>query len=409
MGDMAGAAENFEQLAKHSAELDQKEEEVKALSNLATVLSWVDRERCLAAAARSLELSRDIDNQSLQDHVRGCWGYWHVLFLGWGDEHKKAVGTAVASARAIGDTEMLGLHLARYSYLQSLSSDYENAVESAEEAAGLALETGDAHSYLLAQYFEAWALLHAGRWGEMRRILDHGLEMAERNQHTRWAVLFLLQLGWLHEQCFDFDVALQMCRQAHEQAVEIQHPYTEQLGLILMGLAHLGLNDLDEAFRCLNAASIRFERERVLMDWILRIPLQYALSRCFLKSGNRAQARLHAIALFELAEQPRERTYMALAKAAIAESEFLAQDIRTALNNIEQASALIVQATAPLAEWRISSIAATVCEQEGLEAEAESFNRRAFDVLDKLANSLDEKDRLRHSLLDYPEIKSLFP
>jgi len=407
MGDMAGSAENFEQLAKYAAELNQREGEVKALSHLSTVLSWVDRERCLAAASRALELSKNIDNPALQAHVQGCWGYWHVLFLGWGDEHKGAIGAAADSARAIGDREMLGLHLARYSYLQCLGSDYEQAVESAEEAARLALETGDAHSYLLAQFFEAWALLHAGRWGEMRGILDHGLEMAERNHHTRWAVLFLLQLGWLHEQCFDFEVALHMCRQAHEQAVEIQHPYTEVLGLILMGHAHLGLNDLEEAFRCLNETAIRFERERVLMDWILRLPLHYALSRCWLSIGDCEEARLHALTLFELAEQPKERTYMALAKAVIAESAILGGDLGTAADNLEQAKATIQQAKLPLAEWRISTVAAAVCEQEGRAKDAAVLRRSALDVVNKLANSLDEKDRLRHSLLDYPEIKDL--
>lgn len=407
MGDMAGSAENFEQLAKYAAGLNQREDEVKALSHLATVLSWVDRERCLNAASRSLELSKNIDSKPLQDHVQGCWGYWHILFLGWGDEHKAAIGIAADSARVIGDTEMLGLHLARYSYLQCLGSDYQHAIDSAEEAARFALETGDSHSYLLAQYFEAWALLHAGRWGEMRGILDHGLDMAERNLHTRWALLFLLQLGWLHEQCFDFEVALQMCRQAHEQAVEIRHPFTEMLGLILMGHAHLGLNQLDEAFRCLNGAAIRFERERVLMDWILRIPMHYALSRCWLSIGNCDEASLHAHTLFELADQPKERTYMALAKAVIAESAILGGDLRTATENLEQAKATIEQADSPLAEWRISTVAAAICEQEGRATEAAVLRKSALDVINKLSNSLDHRDRLRDSLLDSPEVKSL--
>jgi DNA-binding winged helix-turn-helix (wHTH) protein len=409
MGDMAGSSEDFEQLAKYAAELNQKEDEVKALSNLATVLSWVDRERCLTAAARSLELSNDIDNQVLQSHVRGGWGYWHVLFLGWGDEHKEAVGAAVASARAAGNAETLGLHLARYSYLQCLNSDYENAVKDAEEAARLGLETGDAHSYLLAQYFEAWALLHAGRWGEMRQILDHGLEMATRNQHTRWAVLFLLQLGWLHEQCFDFEVALQMCRQAHEQAVQIKHPYTELLGLILMGLAHRGLNDLENAFRCLNEAVARFERDRILMDWILRIPLHYALSLCWLSRGDAIEARRQAHELFELAAQPRERTYLALAHLALAESEILEQHPKNAFEQIEQSRAVIGGAKVPLAECRISATAARVYGQQGQAEEALLHQNRALEVLNELARSLDETDRLRHSLLSSAVMKSLIP
>jgi hypothetical protein len=80
MGDMGGAAANYEALAEYARELGRKEDEVKALAHLATVLSWVDRGRCLTAAERSMALSHDITDELLQTHVRGCWGYWHVLF-----------------------------------------------------------------------------------------------------------------------------------------------------------------------------------------------------------------------------------------------------------------------------------------------------------------------------------------
>ena len=110
-----------------------------------------------------MALSDDITDELVQTHVRGCWGYWHVLFLGWGDDHMESLAAAVTAARTAGDQEMLGLHLARYSFLECLRSDYTGAIRTAEEGAQLGLLASDAHSYLLAQYFEAWALLHAGR------------------------------------------------------------------------------------------------------------------------------------------------------------------------------------------------------------------------------------------------------
>jgi tetratricopeptide (TPR) repeat protein len=399
MGEMSAAADNFEALAAYAGQQGQKEAEVKALAHLSTVLSWVDRKRCLAAAERSMELRHDITDELLEAHLRGCWGYWHVLFLSWGDEHVESLAAAVAMARAAGDREKLGLHLARYSFLECLGSNYAAAVRTAEEAAQLGLQASDAHSYLLAQYFEAWALLHAGRWGEMRRILDHGLEMAQRNQHTRWAVLFLLELSWLHEQCFDFEVALQMCKQAHEQGRRIEHPYTELLGLILLGLAHMGLEQYDAAFRCLHEVGERLESERILMDWVLRILLHHALSRYWLAQGRPEEARREAERVCELAGPPGEKTYLALAHLVMAETTMESGD-RDAADAAVNKSLMVIQGVdAPLAEWRVCAIAAKLSELNGRTAEATRHRRRGLEVLNRLAGSLDPTDRLRDSLL----------
>jgi hypothetical protein len=98
----------------------------------------------------------------------------------------------------------------RSSFMDCLRSEYQKASESADEATGIALELSNAHTYLLSRYYRAWSLLHHGKWGELLRIVGErgdGLQMAERNEHKRWAVLFRLELAWLHEQAFDFERA----------------------------------------------------------------------------------------------------------------------------------------------------------------------------------------------------------
>jgi DNA-binding winged helix-turn-helix (wHTH) protein/tetratricopeptide (TPR) repeat protein len=399
MGDMDGAAADLEALAEYAGEQGRKNDRVRALTQLATALSWVDRERCLSAARQSMSLGDDITDELLKSEVRSGWGYWHVLFLGWEDDHMDSIANAVAAARVAGNREMLGLHLARYSFLECLQSGYRSAALTAEEAAQVALQTSDAHSYLLAQFFEAWALLHGGQWGQMRRILDHGLEMAERNQHTRWAVLFLLELGWLHEQAFDFEVAVQMCKAAVEQARAIQHPYTESLGLILLGLAYLGLQKYDDALGCLIEVDQRMKRERILMDWILQIVLHYALSRCRLAQGNALEARREAELVRELAEPPGERTYLALAHLLIAETAMNDADWNEADAAVERAINVTAGADAPMAEWRVWAVAARLNELRGFSGEATDQWQRSLQGLNRLADSLEKSDRLHDSIL----------
>jgi len=392
MGEMAGAADDFTTLADYARDQGRLEDEAQALIHLSTALSWVDRERCLAVAERFVTLSRDITGNPLQAHVRGNWGYWRVLFLGRGDERAEALTNAVATARQAGDRERLSLHLARLSFFECLRSDYPAACRGAEEAAQLALELSDAHSFLLSQYYLAWGLLHLGQWSEMRRILSQGLEMAERNEHHRWTVLYQLELAWLREQAFDFEAAREMCEQAHEQARKIGRPYTESLSLILLGLAHLGLDEREAAFRCFSEVAERLERERSLMDWILRLLLHDGLSRYWLAQGEFAQARREAAALRDLAASPGERTYLALAHRTLAEIAIANQQLDEAENEVSLALAALEGAEAPLAEWRVCATAAQLYEQVGRTDEAADHRRRSAETLSRLAGSLSEEE-----------------
>ncbi len=78
MGDMSGAAGDFEALREYARIKGVTKYEVRALDNLATALSWIDRDQCLSAAKRSLALSNDLNDELLQAHARGCWGYWQI-------------------------------------------------------------------------------------------------------------------------------------------------------------------------------------------------------------------------------------------------------------------------------------------------------------------------------------------
>jgi tetratricopeptide (TPR) repeat protein len=212
-------------------------------------------------------------------------------------------------------------------------------------------------------------------------------------------VLFLLELGWLHEQSLDFEIALQLCRQAHEKAKEIKHSYTELLGLILQGFAYIGLGRNDAAFRCLNEVSDRLGRERILMDWVLRILLHHAFSRGWLAQGKPTEASQDAERVCQLAGPPGEKTYLALAHLTIAEAAMKSRDSNGADASLDRALRVIEGVNAPLAEWRVYAAAARLHEQKDSTEEAARQRRCGLDVLTGLADSLHETDRLRDSLL----------
>jgi DNA-binding winged helix-turn-helix (wHTH) protein len=407
MGDMAGAAGDFEALREYARIKGVTKYEVRALDNLATALSWIDREECLAAAKRSLALSDQLSDELLQAHARGCWGYWQVLFVDWADEHAKAVGEAADAARKAGDRSMLGLHLARCSFMDCLRSEYRKASEAADEATGIALELSNAHTFLLSRYYRAWSLLHHGQWGDLLRIVGErgdGLQMAERNEHKRWAVLFRLELAWLHEQAFDFERARELCQLSFEQARELVHPYTETLSQILMANAYLGLEKRGMAFQCFKTAMGRLGDGRSLMDWVLRMPLNYGLSRYWLAEGKTAEARREAQILHQLAGAPSERTYVALAFQTLAEVAIAEENRSAAESFIKQALEVIESGDAPLAEWRVCATAASLFEGSD---QAAYLWRRSTESLYRLAFSLGDAGRLRQTLLTNPVTRNI--
>ena len=109
------------------------------------------------------------------------------------------------------------------------------------------------------------------------------------------------------------------------------------LSLILLGTARMAQGRRNVAFRCFSEVAARLDRERILMDWILRLPLHDGLSRYWLAQGELIRARREAEALRELAAPPGERTYLALAQRTLAEiamADGQLDDLPTTMNSV---------------------------------------------------------------------------
>src|SRR5204863_8705432 len=113
---------------------------------------------------------------------------------------------------------------------------YSEAVDACDQGAGLALDAGDAFEWLLATFFRAWALLHAGRWAEMRETLERGLAMAEKNGHRSWSMLYRLERAQLASAAFDFEAAEAQAREVLAEARASPEPTGQILfhGLIAL-------------------------------------------------------------------------------------------------------------------------------------------------------------------------------
>lgn len=409
IGQMSNAVQDFTLMMTCAQQLERVDRQVWALLLVASAQFWISRQRCLQAVDQATALSEQIDEELLRARLRGYCGHWSLNLRGWCDEDAQAFITGLAAARQANDPSWLSLYAARESYFECMRSNYPAAGRAAAAAMRLAVEAGEAFDYMLAKFFGAWAQLHGGQWGQMRRSLQRGIQMAERNGHTVWALLFRVALAWLCQEGFDFDQAQALYESALRHARTSPQESGQLLfkSLIVAGLTHMGLEQYDRASACFSEIMARQRDERWVMDWILNMPAYYGLGECQFRQGDLDQARETAQRLCELASLAPERTYLALGHRLLAEMAMNTHDWPQAEVELTRALALLDDVPAPLAQWRVYATAARLYEQRRATSKAKSYWRRSAAVLHQLADSLGDDDELRHTFLNHPSAQAI--
>ncbi len=405
--DVQGAVQDFSLLAGLARDLGRVEYQIRALVYLSIVLSWTDLERCLATAEQAVELSRRLDDSLLRAHARGVYGHWHSLFRHWRMEDVDASAEALEAATGAGDRALMTLHSSQYACFQFLRSEYRAACVAAERGMQFAFETGDAFEYMLNQFYRALALLYLGRWGELWRLLGSGIQMAEKNAHPFWAMLFRLELAWLHLYIFDFGRARLLCEQCRCEAWGLRYETGRILSLILLGNAHAGLEEQVRAHDCFAEASALCDERRRGMDWLLKMPLHHGLSGYHLARGDFEKARREGERVCQMAAQPGERTWLSLGRGILAEIALAERDDARAGRELSQALAALRGVEAPIAGWRVHAAAARLRERQGHTAKAERAWAKSAAILNQLADSLADVPLLHDALSASPVFQAI--
>jgi DNA-binding winged helix-turn-helix (wHTH) protein len=401
MGDVRAAVEAFEALASYAREQARPDEQARALLELGGALSWIDRDRSLAAIEQALALAPSLSDVALRAHVRGYSGCQRILLRGWRDEDAEACRLAIEAVRRAGERRLLSLHISRYAHLRSYQADYRGACRIAEEGLRLALEVSDAYHYMTCQFHRAWALLHLGEWRELRGVLGDGLQMAERNGHRLWARGFRFQTAWLLTHVGNFASARALCEQERPPGEEVQ--MDQLLGAIVLGFAQLGLNRHAAALRAFQEVTA----QSTLMRSILQMPLRLGLGWHWLARRQFGRAREQLQELCRLAATSGERTYLALGRQALAETALAQRDLPAVERELSEALHAIHGYEVPLAEWRVCATAARTELARGRRVKADAYWTRSAAVLDRLAASLKDDADLHRSFLAQAAVRAI--
>jgi hypothetical protein len=213
----------------------------------------------------------------------------------------------------------------------------------------------------------------------MRTLIDESMMATERNGHRRLTLLFRLELAWLHEEAGEFEKSRTLCELAIAESRDGGYAFGEMMGQVILGLTHLGLRELDRARQAFAAVDARLQGERVLMDWIWRMPLAWGMARLELETGHVDAAAARARELVDLAQHCGECTWLALGHAVLAQVAMAERRWKAAEREIGTALAMVVEHGVPLAAWRVHAVAADLhARRQRVDHAGES--RRSRDV-----------------------------
>jgi hypothetical protein len=261
--------------------------------------------------------------------------------------------------------------LARGAYGRLLQSDYRGALDAAQTGADLALVYGDAFGRLVAQFFRVWAAIMAGVWEEANRSCQDSLREAERNEHRQWHLLFRALDAWILREAGDPHASVGLARRALDAAHDIAFPFGQLLAQLQLGVSLSESGDVGAAVATLEDLDRRLGQERLLMDWVWRMPLDLELADLWRAGGQAAAAEARARAVCTTASLSGERTWLALGRAALAES-LADQGLREdAGREMSLALTLVAGGGLPIAARRVLARAARMANATGDAARAE--------------------------------------
>ncbi|HSB16046.1 MAG TPA: AAA family ATPase, partial [Bryobacteraceae bacterium] len=211
MGQLPASLAAFEKMFDLAVRADLREFQLHAQCWLASVASWVDRDRCLRAVDTIVSLCSSGVDADLYANAMAQVAYWNMHFRGWDERDARASAAGLEVARSSGDKMLLALHATRHSYFQVLSSRYREACETAQEGVRIASEFDSLLDYSVGHFFEASALLFLGEWGQLERLLHSAMDMVRKNGHETWEVLFGLMEAYLWIEAFSFEPARSAC------------------------------------------------------------------------------------------------------------------------------------------------------------------------------------------------------
>lgn len=356
-GQLPEVMAEYRELIQVSQQMAATAAEIDATLGLADALFWVDRQACLDTAKQAVVLSQQGDDEALQIHAQGKYIHFCSVLEGYKPEYADAYKAGLALAESSDDAELKSVHYARHLYYLSIQSRYAEANELAMATSQIALDRGDAVSYLSAEFFHAWGLFYQGEWDEMLSVIERSLALAQKNAHTPWILHFQLQKAWLLTQAGDFAGARELCLPIYEQVRAGAAGSLYFFSLIILIQLETGAGKSDASQAYVSEVTTVLEQNSLAIDWVLKFSLQQGLADFYLQQEAWDKAREAALELQAQAACSGEQTYQVMADYFLAKCAFGDNNGKAGKECLERAEVVLQQKALPVIAWRVAGLA----------------------------------------------------
>lgn len=355
-GQLPEVMAGYRELIQVSQQAGAATQEIEATLGLADALFWVDRQACLDTAKQAVVLSQQGDDAALQVHAQGKYIHFRSVLEGYKPEYAEAYEAGLALAQNSDDPAVKSVHYARHLYYLSIQSRYAEANELAVATSQIALDRGDAVSYLSAEFFHAWGLFYQGEWDDMFTVIERALALAQKNAHTPWVLHFQLQKAWLLTQAGDFAGARELCLPIYEQVRAGAAGSLYFFSLIILIQLETGAEQPEASQAYVSEVTERLEQNPLAIDWVLKFTLQQGLAEFWLRQEVWDKAREAALELQAQAACSGEQTYQVMADYFLARCALGEKDDQAGKEHLERAEVVLQQQELPVVAWRVAAL-----------------------------------------------------
>src|SRR5271157_1438238 len=403
--------ETYETLAARAVHYGLPNVEARALLAMAIPLARVCNDLYIRALDRARDaLSRSGEEDTLERAVR------RILlrtYLGKGKldaEELEEAKHLVAKLREAGNRPFLGEVQFGIAYPLFNSSEYREALRSADEGFAILLESYEENPYLTWNfqiYVHLVVSCHwfLGEWGEALRKIEQRAEMAEKNGDRISATIARLERSRIQLDLMDFSGALQSLESTLPVVAHI--PQLRRFCMIFAGTAEAGLGNHERALEYLLKSGNEMEQNPLMTDWYDRMLLQRALTEAWLSKGDLAQARVEAEEFLKVTLATEERTFRGLAFEARARVAMAERDLPRAQDCTTQALQAMEGYEVPLADWRVHGTAYELYQRMKQRDAAKKHRELSRATIMKLADSLPVEEPLRQIFLSAPMVSKI--
>jgi DNA-binding winged helix-turn-helix (wHTH) protein len=405
LGAMLESANAYEAAAARAAEAGLTAARVDALSGFVRPFGMIDPDRGIAAIEQAVQLSAQCGDPLLHACTEMLAAGIRLLYDAWRTKDWEICASASETIHRLSDSGPPAYHRMIYAHLQVLRGDYATALTNLETGIPKTNEPTNMMGHFFALSGKMLALLLAGRFGELMRLLRDGRDMAAKNGNEPW--LFEFREAWLRTIVQDFVGARRLCEEAIRSAGEYWKDQPETIARIGAGLLDLEQRNYDAAAEKFRQVLDPEITPKFFLHWRWRITAQLGLSNMWLASGNLAAAHTETERLLEAALATADPNLQALAWEVGARVAMAEKDRSGAEDRMQRGLALVDRFEIPTVAWRVHATCSDFYRRAKDDHGAEMHRARAETVILALADSLAADEPLREAFLAADPIRRL--